>query len=117
MSPQLVSCFCTKIAWSSYYSQYSQYKFCYVNKILQLIYDFSGIEIKYLVDFDPQLGEIISETKYMEQLGFHVPELARNVALQVSDCRGLWFKSSAPKCSVLGICFCLKKIKIMMMKS
>ncbi|XP_052801261.1 dynein axonemal heavy chain 10-like isoform X3 [Mya arenaria] len=39
-------------------------------------------EVKYLVDFDPQLGEIIAETKYMEQLGFSVPELARNVALQ-----------------------------------
>ena len=40
-------------------------------------------EVKYLVDFDPLLSEIISETKYMEQLGFSVPELARNVALQV----------------------------------
>ena len=39
--------------------------------------------IKYLVDFDPLLGEIITETKYMEQLGFPVPELGRNVALQV----------------------------------
>ncbi|ESO91629.1 hypothetical protein LOTGIDRAFT_122204, partial [Lottia gigantea] len=42
----------------------------------------SLFEIKYLVDFDPQLHEIIAETKYMEQLGFSVPELARNVALQ-----------------------------------
>ena len=42
-------------------------------------------EVKYLVDFDPLLSEIISETKYMEQLGFSVPELARNVALQVND--------------------------------
>jgi len=41
-------------------------------------------DIKYLVDFDPVLAEIITETKYMEQLGFGVPELARNVALQVS---------------------------------
>jgi len=40
--------------------------------------------VKYIVDFDPMLVEIISETKYMEQLGFSVPELARNVALQVS---------------------------------
>ena len=45
-------------------------------------------EVKYLVDFDPLLSEIISETKYMEQLGFSVPELARNVALQV----GIWCK-------------------------
>ena len=41
------------------------------------------MEIKYVVDFDPKLGEIIAETKYMEMLGFSVPELARNVALQV----------------------------------
>lgn len=34
------------------------------------------------MDFDPNLAEIITETKYMEQLGFVVPELARNVALQ-----------------------------------
>ena len=40
-------------------------------------------EIKYVVDFDPVLAEIITETKYMEQLGFSVPELARNIALQV----------------------------------
>ena len=40
-------------------------------------------ESKYLVDFDPLLTEIITETKYMEQLGFSVPELARNVTLQV----------------------------------
>ena len=39
-------------------------------------------EVKYVVDYDAQLGEIITETKYMEQLGFSVPELARNVALQ-----------------------------------
>ncbi|XP_050408300.1 dynein axonemal heavy chain 10 [Patella vulgata] len=39
-------------------------------------------EVKYLVDFDPQLHEIIAETKYIEQLSFPVPELARNVALQ-----------------------------------
>ncbi|XP_064612357.1 LOW QUALITY PROTEIN: dynein axonemal heavy chain 10-like [Liolophura sinensis] len=38
--------------------------------------------VKYVVDFDPQLKEIISETRHFEQLGFSVPELARNVALQ-----------------------------------
>ncbi|BFZ18669.1 hypothetical protein BsWGS_21707 [Bradybaena similaris] len=37
---------------------------------------------RYVVDFDLKLAEIISETKYMESLGFVVPELARNVALQ-----------------------------------
>ncbi|ELU10552.1 hypothetical protein CAPTEDRAFT_221643 [Capitella teleta] len=39
-------------------------------------------ETKYLVDFDPTLREIVTETKYMETLGFSVPELSRNVALQ-----------------------------------
>ena len=43
----------------------------------------SLIEVHYVVDFAPELYEIITETKYMEQLGFHVPELARNVSLQV----------------------------------
>ena len=38
-----------------------------------------------MVDFDPILAEIVTETKYMEQLGFSVPELARNVALQASN--------------------------------
>ncbi len=46
------------------------------------------MEVKYLVDFDPSLVQIVSETKYLEQLGFSVPELARNVALQV------WLHSS-----------------------
>lgn len=40
-------------------------------------------ETKYVVDFDFRLAEIIAETKYVESLGFTVPELARNVALQV----------------------------------
>lgn len=43
----------------------------------------SPVGLQYVVDFAPELYEIITETKYMEQLGFHVPELARNVSLQV----------------------------------
>ena len=39
--------------------------------------------LQYVADFAPELGMIIMETKYLEQLGFQVPELARNVALQV----------------------------------
>ncbi|XP_077995609.1 dynein axonemal heavy chain 10-like isoform X2 [Glandiceps talaboti] len=39
-------------------------------------------QVKYVVDFAPELSEIVTETKYMEQLGFSIPELARNVALQ-----------------------------------
>ena len=43
----------------------------------------TGGEVKYVVDFASELSEIVTETKYMEQLGFSIPELARNVALQV----------------------------------
>ncbi|XP_066546047.1 dynein axonemal heavy chain 10 [Amia ocellicauda] len=42
----------------------------------------SDENVCYLVNFASELKEIISETKYLEQLGFSVPELARNVALQ-----------------------------------
>uniref|UniRef100_A0A8C9TU55 Dynein axonemal heavy chain 10 n=1 Tax=Scleropages formosus TaxID=113540 RepID=A0A8C9TU55_SCLFO len=38
--------------------------------------------VSYMVNFAPELKQIISETKYLEQLGYTVPELARNVALQ-----------------------------------
>ncbi|NXH21068.1 DYH10 protein, partial [Bucco capensis] len=38
--------------------------------------------IHFIVNFSPTLREIITETKYMEQLGFPVPEIARYVALQ-----------------------------------
>ncbi|XP_069789574.1 dynein axonemal heavy chain 10 isoform X2 [Narcine bancroftii] len=41
--------------------------------------DISG---QYKVNFSPELEEIIMESKYMEQLGFQIPQLARNVALQ-----------------------------------
>uniref|UniRef100_A0A8C6RAH3 Dynein, axonemal, heavy chain 10 n=1 Tax=Nannospalax galili TaxID=1026970 RepID=A0A8C6RAH3_NANGA len=36
----------------------------------------------FVINFSPVLREIINETKYLEHLGFTVPELARNVALQ-----------------------------------
>ncbi|NXV80428.1 DYH10 protein, partial [Atlantisia rogersi] len=38
--------------------------------------------VHFIVNFSPILQEIITETKYMEQLGFPVPEIARYVALQ-----------------------------------
>lgn len=61
---------------------------CYMNRwtwiLVSVIFTVNPMEIKYVVDFDPKLGEIMAETKYMEMLGFSVPELARNVALQVS---------------------------------
>ena len=37
---------------------------------------------EYALNFSADLTEIILETKYMEQLGFPIPELARSVALQ-----------------------------------
>ena len=58
--------------------------------IADLIFDWfiyeliTGSEVKYVVNFASELSEIVTETKYMEQLGFSIPELARNVALQVS---------------------------------
>ncbi|XP_065594770.1 dynein axonemal heavy chain 10 [Cyrtonyx montezumae] len=38
--------------------------------------------VRFLVNFSPRLQEIIVETNYMEQLGFPIPEIARNVSLQ-----------------------------------
>ncbi|NXG46545.1 DYH10 protein, partial [Psilopogon haemacephalus] len=38
--------------------------------------------VRFIVNFPPMLREIIIETKYMELLGFPVPEMARYVALQ-----------------------------------
>ena len=34
------------------------------------------------MNFAPELSETIAETKYLEKLGYAVPELARNIALQ-----------------------------------
>lgn len=52
-------------------------------KTLMLFISASHPNLQYIADFSPELGLIIMETKYLEQLGFQVPELARNVALQV----------------------------------
>ena len=37
---------------------------------------------RYTVNFAVELQQVITEAKYLEQLGFQIPELARNVALQ-----------------------------------
>ena len=42
-----------------------------------------AVTVQYVVDFSPKLMEIIMESKYLEQAGYSIPELARNVALQV----------------------------------
>ena len=54
-------------------------------KPLLLLISVSHPNLQYIADFAPELGLIIMETKYLEQLGFQVPELARNVALQVCN--------------------------------
>lgn len=41
------------------------------------------MKVRYLVNFDPELYEIACECKYLEQLGFHIPEMTRNLALQI----------------------------------
>lgn len=38
--------------------------------------------VGFAINFSPALREIINEAKYLEQLGFPVPELAKSVALQ-----------------------------------
>lgn len=45
-----------------------------------------SIYTRYRLNFDPELVEIICESKYMELLGLPVPDLARSVALQVQYC-------------------------------
>ena len=52
--------------------------------IIVFFFSASHPNVQYVADFAPELGMIIMETKYLEQLGFQVPELARNVALQVN---------------------------------
>lgn len=52
--------------------------------IIVVFFSASYPNVQYVADFAPELGMIIMETKYLEQLGFQVPELARNVALQVN---------------------------------
>jgi hypothetical protein len=35
-----------------------------------------------VLNYNPKLTEIITESKYLEQLGYQIPEIARNLALQ-----------------------------------
>ncbi|NXA37419.1 DYH10 protein, partial [Eudromia elegans] len=55
-----------------------------LNKINSVLDEAVAVEksVHFSVNFSPKLHEIISETKYMEQMGFPIPEMARNVALQ-----------------------------------
>lgn len=51
---------------------------------------------EYVVNFAPELSEIIAEAKYLEKLGFQVPDLARSVALQESQFIG--FQDGLNRC-------------------
>lgn len=41
------------------------------------------LKIRFLVNFDSELLEIACECRHLEQLGYHIPELTRNLALQL----------------------------------
>lgn len=41
------------------------------------------MKLRFLVNFDPELLEIACESRHLEQLGYHIPELTRNLALQL----------------------------------
>lgn len=38
---------------------------------------------KIIINFKPELATIIKETKYLDRIGFKLPEIALNIALQV----------------------------------
>jgi hypothetical protein len=38
-----------------------------------------------MVNFHSDLIQVIRETRYLDRMGFHIPEIALNVALQVGD--------------------------------
>ena len=44
---------------------------------------------KITVNFRPELKEIIKETKYLDKMGYSVPEAALNIALQVKNLNNL----------------------------
>lgn len=50
------------------------------------------MKVRYLVNLDPELREISCEARYLEQMGFHIPELTRNLALQVDKYLQCQFK-------------------------
>ncbi|NXR59964.1 DYH10 protein, partial [Rhadina sibilatrix] len=51
--------------------------------------------VRFTLRFSPEILEIITETKYMEQLGLPVPEMARYVALQEDKYLGYTSKLKA----------------------
>jgi hypothetical protein len=39
---------------------------------------------RYVIDFDPQLNEMMTEARYLEQFDYILPENIRHLALSVS---------------------------------
>ncbi|KAI3386976.1 hypothetical protein SNEBB_002464 [Seison nebaliae] len=54
------------------------------SRITKYVYRYNEFytKLQYIVDFDPKIIQYVTETKTMEDLGYHVPEVARNIALQ-----------------------------------
>ena len=40
---------------------------------------------RYTIDFDPQLNEMMTEARYLEQFDYALPETIRHLALSVSE--------------------------------
>jgi hypothetical protein len=40
--------------------------------------------VRYMIDFDPQLNEMMTEARYFEQFDYALPETIRHLALSVS---------------------------------
>ena len=40
---------------------------------------------RYVIDFDPQLNEMMTEARYLEQFDYPLPDSIRHLALSVSE--------------------------------
>jgi hypothetical protein len=63
--------------------------FSYFSKLIILNFEQNlkgrSIEIVYALNYNTKINEIITDSKYMEQLGYVLPEKCRNLALQVKN--------------------------------
>ncbi|KAF6017221.1 hypothetical protein EB796_024462 [Bugula neritina] len=50
------------------------------------------MRVRYLVNFDSELLEIACEARSLEHLGYHIPVLTRNLALQIDKYLGAQYK-------------------------
>jgi hypothetical protein len=46
--------------------------------------DQNSLTPRYVIDFDPQLNEMMTEARYLEQFDYILPESIRHLALSVS---------------------------------